>query len=61
MLPEVGVAPVLPKVGVAVDAAVPTDPLVTLRVSSSVPVPVAAAVRIRPAAAIGGSSYEEYF
>jgi hypothetical protein len=56
-----GVAPVFAKEGVAVQAPVPTDPLVTLRVSSSVPVPVAAAVRIRPAAAIGGSSYKEYF
>jgi hypothetical protein len=61
VLPEVGVAPVLAEIGVAVDAAVPTDPLVTLCVSSSVPVLVAAAVKIRPAAAIGGSSYKEYF
>jgi hypothetical protein len=50
-----------PEVGVAMDPSVATDPLVTLRVSSSVPVLVAAAVRIRPAAAIGGSSYKEYF
>ncbi len=49
VLPEVGVAPVLAEIGVAVLSSVVTDPL------------VAAAVRIRPAAAIGGSSCKEYF
>jgi hypothetical protein len=61
VLPEVGVAPVLAEIGVAVLSSVVTDPLVTRRFSSSVPVLVAAAVRIRPAAAIGGSSCKEYF
>jgi hypothetical protein len=59
VLPEVGVSPVFAEIGIAVQASVPTDPLVTLRVSSSIP--LAALARIRPAAAIGGSSYKEYF
>ncbi len=59
MLPEVGPSPVFSKVGVPMQSSVPAEARVTRRVSSSVL--LAAAVSIRAAAAIGGSSYKEYF